>query len=200
MSHYYSKTPDCAEKIDYYIAHICDKEYTFYTNTGVFSKKGLDFGTRLLLESICEDNDQMQGDLLDMGCGYGPISVVLADRYPLLSITMADVNERAIKMAQKNASVNGINNIRNFISSDCFDSVDDSYQYVVTNPPIRAGKSTVFSIYEGAYEHLKNGGILYVVIQKKQGAPSTIHKLIELFGNCDVIDKKAGYFILKSIK
>jgi len=70
----------------------------------------------------------------------------------------------------------------------------------MTNPPIRAGKSVVFSFYEGAYEHLKKGGKLYVVIQKKQGAPSTKAKLESLFGNCETANRKSGYFIFKSIK
>lgn len=200
MSHYYSQTPDCAENEKTYRARLGERDFVFYTNAGVFSKNGLDFGTRLLIESIYADQSNLSGNLLDMGCGYGPISIALGLQYPNLSITMADINERALQMAQKNAQANGLKNTCEFMQTDGFSHVDKHYQTVVTNPPIRAGKETVFSLYEGAYERLEIGGCLYVVIQKKQGAPSTQKKLIELFGNCRVVAKKSGYFIFCAVK
>jgi len=200
MEHYYTENPDCPEKEDQFHVQIVNKDFVFHTNTAVFSKKSLDFGTRVLIESICAKNTDMTGDLLDMGCGYGPISVALGTIYPNLSITMADINNRALSLAKKNAKENRVSNIRKILSSDSFNQIKDMYQYVVTNPPIRAGKKVVFSIYEGAYEHLKAGGELYVVLQKKQGAPSSQQKLTELFGNCTVIQKKSGYYILCSQK
>ena len=69
-----------------------------------------------------------------------------------------------------------------------------------TNPPIRAGKAVIYKIYEDAYNHLKANGVLYLVINKKHGAPSTKEFLMQLFGNCEVLDKKTGFNVLKCIK
>ena len=99
-----------------------------------------------------------------------------------------------------NVKENKVGDRVKIIKSSAFESIDESFDVIVTNPPIRAGKDVVFSFYEGAFKHLKSGGKLYVVIQKKQGAPSTSTKLKEIFGNCEVSDKKSGYFIFRAEK
>ena len=87
------------------------------------------------------------------------------------------------------------NKIKAF-QSNIFESVNENYDRILTNPPIRAGKEVVYSFFDGAFEHLNDDGKLYVVIQKKQGAKSAIDKLTSLFGNCEILYKKSGYFIL----
>lgn len=160
----------------------------------------MDFGSRLLIETF-KLNEDVEGKILDVGCGYGPMGISIAASYPTKTVDMFDVNNRAIELSKENASSNGINNV-NIFESDLFKKVDSRPQYaaILTNPPIRAGKKIVHEIFEEGYHHLVEGGSLWVVIQKKQGAPSAMDKLEQLFGNVEVVEKKKGYFILVSKK
>lgn len=160
----------------------------------------MDFGSRLLIDTFIL-NENVEGKILDMGCGYGPIGISIAASYPTRIVDMADINSRAIGLSKENASSNGISNVHIF-ESDRFEKVDVTPQYaaILTNPPIRAGKKVVHEIFEESYNRLVEGGSLWVVIQKKQGAPSAMDKLEQLFGNVEVAEKKKGYFILVSKK
>lgn len=108
------------------------------------------------------------GPMLDVGCGYGPIGLALAKRFPARQVTMSDVNERALALAKRNAEANQIANVT-IIESSVYEQIDGQFGVIVTNPPIRAGKAIVSAILAGAHEHLLPGGQLYCVIQKKQG-------------------------------
>ncbi|MBU1094495.1 MAG: methyltransferase [Firmicutes bacterium] len=197
MSHYYLNDNKLEHSVKNYDVTIHDLTLTLYTDLGIFSKDYLDYGTRVLLETV--ELEENQKTVIDMGCGYGPIGIYIAKKYPDKHVYLFDVNERAIDMARKNQEENHLNNI-NIQVSNLFDQVKVNADVVLTNPPIRAGKVTVFKLYEDAYLNLNPGGVLYVVIQKKQGAPSSVAKLQDLFGNCDVIEKKKGYWILLAKK
>lgn len=195
MSHYYSeKNDDIKSNRQKITINFNTRKIDMYTDNGVFCKDYLDFGTRVMLENVLIEGNKV----LDLGCGYGPVGVILGLLYPDLDITMVDINERAIELSKMNVELNNVK-ARVFKSNVLVD-VDDKFSTILTNPPIRAGKSVVFSFYDQSYEHLELGGVLYVVIQKKQGAQSSIAHLNELFGNCDVICKEKGYYILKSIR
>jgi 16S rRNA (guanine1207-N2)-methyltransferase len=176
---------------------IKDVSMRLHTDKGVFSKGALDYGTRVLLETIQLSDDVKT--VVDMGSGYGPISIYLAKVYPDKAIFAYDVNERAIELTNKNIKENKVNHVKAQVSF-LFDNVNHKADAIVTNPPIRAGKKTVFQLYEGAYQALNDHGVLYVVIQKKQGAPSSVEKLQSLFGNCTILERKSGYWILFSQK
>lgn len=196
--HYYSVDPKVKSDPKEWTAELRGVRLRFKTDAGVFSKGEVDFGSRLLAETF--KLAETAGDLLDVGCGYGPIGLSLAVSYSERTIHMVDVNERALALAQHNAQQNDIANVKVY-SSDALDSVTaEGFAAILTNPPIRAGKETVFKIYEEAFSKLAYGGELWVVIQKKQGAPSTMARLEELFGNVETMEKKKGYFILKAIK
>lgn len=142
----------------------------------------------------------MEGKILDVGCGYGPIGLSLAFSYPDKIVEMVDVNSRAMELARENALSNNIHNIKVY-ESDCLDQVESKeFAAIVTNPPIRAGKQVVHKIFEQSYHHLVAGGSLWVVIQKKQGAPSAMDKLEQIFGEVEVVEKKKGYYILVAKK
>jgi 16S rRNA (guanine1207-N2)-methyltransferase len=113
--------------------------------------------------------------------------------------TLSDVNERSLKLAKKNAEHNGVKAAA-FVLSDAFSKLPGPFDIVVTNPPVRAGKATVHAFFEGAFERLVTGGRLYVVLQRKQGAPSATEKLEAIFGNCEAIEKDGGYRVLRCIK
>jgi len=197
MSHYYINDNKLDHKIKKYEVEVNGIILNMYTDLGVFSKDYLDYGTRVLLETIKLDNKQET--VIDMGCGYGPIGIYIAKVYPEKHVYLFDINERAVEMALKNQEENAVNNTKISVSN-LFDQVNVKADVILTNPPIRAGKQTVFKLYEEAYLNLNDGGILYVVIQKKQGVPSSVNYLSITFGNCEVIEKKKGYWILSARK
>ncbi|WP_301107677.1 class I SAM-dependent methyltransferase [Sporosarcina sp.] len=196
--HYYSKNPQVSSAPKRWKVEIRNQSFTFTTDAGVFSKNGIDEGSQLLAETFKEP--AIGGDFLEIGCGYGPVALSIAASYPERFVHMVDVNERALALSKTNAEINGIRNVKVYESSGVEQVDVGQFAAVVTNPPIRAGKQTVFSFYQGAFEKLAQGGELWVVIQKKQGAPSTIEYLKKLFGNVETAAKRKGYFILLSKK
>ncbi|WP_019228368.1 class I SAM-dependent methyltransferase [Sedimentibacter sp. B4] len=200
MEQYFTKNPTTQKEIYKFDWNLGKDKFYFYTSNSVFSKNGVDFGSMLLVETVIKENANFKGNILDLGCGYGPIGVMLAKLIENANVTMSDVNERALELAKMNAEENKVKTRVKTLSSSAFENINENFDMIVTNPPIRAGKDVVFSFYEGAYEHLNKGGHLYVVIQKKQGAPSTKEKLESLFGNCETAEKKSGYFIFRAEK
>lgn len=200
MEQYFTKNPTTKNETYKFDWNIGKDKFYFYTSNSVFSKNGVDFGSMLLIETVVKENDKFCGSILDLGCGYGPIGVTVAKLLENSKVCMSDVNERALELSKMNAKENKVEDRIKIINSESFENIKESFDMILTNPPIRAGKDVVFSFYEGAYDHLKEGGKLYVVIQKKQGAPSTKLKLESLFGNCEIAEKKSGYFIFRSEK
>lgn len=195
MEHYYSKTPTVSHdesKISYKLRDI---ELEFITDAGVFSKKRVDFGSDLLINSIPE----ITGEILDIGCGYGAIGISLSSLFPSAKVTMIDINERAVDLTNRNIKLNSIKNAQ-VLQSDGFENITGSFDVIVSNPPIRTGKKVIYPIFEQSINYLNNNGSIYLVIQKKQGANSALDKLESIYGNCEVINKDAGYWILKSTK
>jgi 16S rRNA (guanine1207-N2)-methyltransferase len=197
--HYYSGRPTTASDPRTFEVNLRGITLKLTSDAGVFSRDGVDYGSRVLIEKM---EIPEKGRILDVGCGYGPIGLTAAKLAPKAHVTMIDVNERAVDLARQNAAANGIANA-SFEVSDLFEAVKcDAFDVIVTNPPIRAGKAVVHQIFEEARDHLNTGGFLWVVIQKKQGAPSARAKLEELFGSEEVeeIAKDKGYKILLARK
>lgn len=167
-------------------------KFTFLTDNGVFSKDGLDFGSRLLLESI--PLDEVGAKVLDMGCGYGTIGIII-NKLTNHDIDMVDVNLRAMHLARRNAKKNGCSNI-NIFESNCYQNITSKYNTIITNPPIRAGKKIVYEILMSAKKYLEQDGNLFLVIRKEQGAKSIISDLEKEY-NVEILEKKKGFFVLK---
>lgn len=198
-SHYYSNQPDSEHHYEEWSFELKGKNFRFTTDNGVFSKKTVDFGSRLLIETL-DLALAPEGPVLDVGCGYGPMGLSLAASAPARLVEMVDVNKRALALAQRNATANGIANVL-IHSSNIYAAIErHDFAAIVSNPPIRAGKEVVHTILAGAFPLLKKGGSLTIVIQKKQGAPSAQKKMLETFGNATVLKKDKGYFIIQSFK
>lgn len=197
MKHYYTDNTDLiSEPVTFqydYKGHVLN----FTSDHGVFSKTMIDYGSRVLLDAIVVA--ETQKTMLDVGCGYGTFGICLKMTYPWLKIDMVDVNDRALDLCRKNAEANDIQDVTIY-KSYIYENVAKSFDLIVSNPPIRAGKEVVHQILEKAYDHLNIDGELWIVIQKKQGAPSAKNKMNEVFGNCEIIKKDKGYYILKSKK
>ncbi|NLD49008.1 MAG: class I SAM-dependent methyltransferase [Clostridiaceae bacterium] len=195
MEHYYSQNPNTPHDIGEIEYRTGGCILHLYTDSGVFSKNRVDFGSSLLIESVPE----ISGSLLDIGCGYGVIGISLAIRNPDSRVTMIDINERAVDLANRNIHVNKVNNATAHLS-DGFSKVSCKFDAIVSNPPIRTGKKVIYPIFENSINYLNDGGSIYIVIQKKQGANSAAAKLESVYGNYEVINKDAGYWIIKSTK
>ena len=189
MGQYFSneKLPSNVKKHKEFILGV---EYSFFTDNGVFSKDGLDFGSRFLLE--CIPIEEVGANILDVGCGYGVLGIVL-NKMTNASVDMVDVNLRAMHLASRNISENHCKNIRVF-ESNCY----SNYSCIVTNPPIRAGKKIVYEILMGASNYLEKNGALLLVIRKEQGAKSLISDLKKIY-NVEVLGRKKGFFIIRCV-
>lgn len=194
--HYYSEHPQSKAITETKQVSLLDQSFIFKMSSGVFSKKGIDFGTRLLIESF--EVPKIEGDILDLGCGYGPIGVALAYQHPDRTIYMVDINERALSLAKENARSNNVTNVI-VKQSDGFLHVDKQlFAAIVTNPPIRAGKKVIYNFFKTSLSFLKPNGELWVVIQKKQGAPSTIEYLTSIYDEVEAVVRKKGYYIIRA--
>src|SRR5690554_463292 len=197
MSHYYINDKNLKDNEAFFDVQIDGTSFRFYTNDGVFSKRDFDFGSYLLIKSALGLGTF--STVIDMGCGYGPIGIIYSKFNNDAKVYMYDVNLRALDLARKNMILNNVSNAFAF-ESYLFEKVEVKADLILTNPPIRAGKSVIFKLYEDAYKHLNENGVLLVVIQRKQGAPSTMKKLKSIYNNVEVIEKKGGYWIISAAK
>ena len=194
MNQYFDNNINLKSNIKTFKAFIKNQELTFDTDNGVFSKKGLDFGTRTLLENL--DLNMIKGDILDFGCGYGPIGIYLKKVNNLVNIDMIDVNERSLSLAKRNALINDVN--VNIFKSDIYTNVNKKYDFIISNPPIRVGKEILYKILFEAKEHLKENGQLWIVVNKNQGAKSVVKDLQKAY-SVKIIDKNKGFYIICAI-
>lgn len=193
MGHYFTNDKNLKHNIEKKDVMIKTTKFTFFTDNGVFSKKGLDFGTRSLLESLPDD---IKGDVLDFGCGYGPIGIYLKKTYDC-NVDMLDINERSAELASKNALLNGVD--VNIFISDIYSNVTKKYDYIITNPPIRVGKQILYKILFDAKNYLNDNGKLFLVINKDQGAKSLMKDLEKEY-KVQLINKNKGFFIISAEK
>ncbi|PCE01949.1 methyltransferase [Enterococcus hirae] len=198
-NHYYSQEPTTEHDFEQWSFELKGKNFQFVTDSGVFSRETVDFGSRVLIDTFNWEELPVDGKILDVGCGYGPIGLAIAFASQRF-VEMVDINSRAVELAQGNANRNGIKQV-DIHQSNIYEAVhEETYAAIVSNPPIRAGKKVVHEILTEAYPRLKSGGTLTIVIQKKQGAPSAKNKMAETFGNAEIVHKEKGYYIIKSIK
>ncbi len=195
--HYYTSKPTVKHDRRTLEVRLLGRMWTFRTDAGVFSKGDVDYGSRLLIETMTIPQD---AEVLDVGCGYGPIGIAAASMADRGTAVLVDVNERALELAAENAETNRIRNVQ-VLQSDLFAALAGrTFTHIVSNPPIRAGKQVVHRLFEEAHRHLKLDGELWIVIQKKQGAPSAVVKLEQLFDRVEVAEQSKGYKIIKAVK
>ena len=197
---YYAENPTSQHDehvVDY---RVNDIDLKFTTDAGVFSKMRVDYGSGVLIKKMADVNFP-SNNILDVGTGYGPLGLFAAKFWPTQTVEMVDVNQRGLDLAKKNAELNHIDNVAIFVS-DVYSNIapEKKYGLIVTNPPIRAGKTVVSNILSGAKSHLVGGGVLLVVIQKKQGEPSARKLLTKTFGNCTILKRDKGYYVLQAVK
>ena len=190
MSHYFINDNNLASEIKPFNININGISFTFNTDNGVFSKGELDFGTNLLIRNALSLD--ISGDVLDLGCGYGAIGIILK-KIKDVNVTMSDINNRAVHLSKMNAKKNNV--AVNVINSDGYENISDCFDYIISNPPIRVGKKKLYELLLDSKNHLKKDGKLVIVIRKEQGALSLIKDMSEHY-QVDVLDKEKGFFII----
>jgi len=193
MSHYFENDLNLKSEIKELSYTYDSSFFTFYSDNGVFSKKAIDYGSKLLLETYLKC-DKESKRVLDVGCGYGFIGIVISV-VNKSKVDMIDVNKRAVHLTNRNIKKYKDIDARAFIS-DAYENIDTKYDVIITNPPIRVGKEKVLEILEGAFDHLNDNGYLYYVIRKDQGALS-IKKILENINTVELINKDKGYFVYR---
>ena len=169
--------------------------FSIYSDNGAFSKDRFDYGTRVLLNSV--DIDKLSGNVLDLGCGLGVVGIILGTFNKGINIDMVDINERAIDLAKNNLVLNNIK--ANVFVSDIYSNIDNKYDFIITNPPIRAGKNVIRVFLLGSYDYLKDDGILYFVMRKDHGVKSMIKELSVKF-NTSIVNKDKGFYVVLCTK
>lgn len=168
----------------------------FNSDNGVFSKDHLDFGSKLLIETMIKnvDNTDKNKSILDVGCGYGFIGISLA-KILNSKVVMVDINKRAIHLTNMNIKENKVN--AQAFESNIYENIKEKFDVIVSNPPIRAGKNIVLEILERAHEFLNINGELWFVIRKDQGAKS-IAKELEKIYKIEIMEKSKGFYIFRA--
>ena len=188
--YYYTENPGSEHDFRTVRCSALGVEAEFLTDAGVFSRDGLDTGTRALLEALPEP----AGRVLDLGCGWGAVDVLLGKRWPKAEIVMTDINRRAAELARHNLAQTGVT-VQVF-DGDGFENVPGDFDLIATNPPIRAGKAAIYALFADAKDRLRSGGELYIVIRKQQGAPSALKYLREIFSEAEVVSRTAGFWVI----
>ena len=198
MEHYFTNNTNLKSELKKIVYKINDREFTFFSDNGVFSKERIDFGSNLLIETIINNTNKDNLECLDVGCGYGLIGIVLS-KILNYKFDMVDVNKRAVHLANMNISENKLKDRVKAFESNIYDNVPSSYSLIVTNPPIRAGKTVVYQILDEAINHLNDDGELWLVIRKEQGAKSTIEHLKDRY-SVNIMERKRGFYIIMAKK
>ncbi|MEX1378273.1 MAG: methyltransferase [Eubacteriales bacterium] len=191
--HYYTQSPTSDFKTYNLVYNAGRHSIRLKTADGVFSKHAVDFGSNLLINTIAKE--AAPKSVLDIGCGYGVVGISLSKIFGCHAL-MCDINQRAVELAKENAQQADVE----VLQSDGFENVEGTFDMIVTNPPIRAGKDVYYKWFDESINYLNEGGRFYCVIQKKQGAPSAMKHLEEIYGECHAIAKDKGYYIIKCDK
>lgn len=193
MEHYYTSNPNRIANRKRINFRFLTVEESFISDDCVFSKDTLDFGSRVLLETIIDNFSEEK--VLDLGCGLGYIGIMLKKYHPNIKLTMVDINETAVQLALENSALYKQDN--NVYVSDGFNNIKDKFDVIVSNPPIRTGKENMYRMFKDGLDHLNNEGKMVLVIRKQQGALSAIKYLTTLGCQCDVVNKESGYWIIE---
>ncbi len=190
--HYFTASPGSGHRYAEAEYAFRGETLRFLTDAGVFSRGEVDFGTDALLRALPQE---MTGRVLDLGCGWGAVGVSVGKKYPGCRIVMSDVNERALDLARKNAAANGVR--ADAVQSDGLEKVDGVFDYILTNPPIRAGKQVIYRLFAQSAEKLTENGALYLVIRRQQGAESALKYLKTIFVDAETVEKSGGFWVIR---
>ncbi|NMD37723.1 MAG: class I SAM-dependent methyltransferase [Christensenellaceae bacterium] len=192
--HYFSEKPVSRHNINTIKYNCKGVDFIFNTDSSVFSKSSVDKGTDILLNSI----KNIHGNVLDMGCGYGVLGIVIKKLYPNARVVLNDINKRAVELANINAKLNNVSvKIYQGFGTENIPKV--GFDFAVINPPIRAGKKIIYDLFTQIKYALNPNGTMYVVIRTKQGAKSAVEYIKDICFKVNTIEISSGYRVLECI-
>jgi 16S rRNA (guanine1207-N2)-methyltransferase len=193
-AHYFSPAPAAPARPGAIEFRDRGRVYRFRTQGGVFSRRAVDRGTRLLLETV-----EVAGAprVLDLGCGYGAAGIVAASRAPEAHVTLVDINPRAVALAQENVALNGVANADVRLGDGCAPVAGERFDLVLFNPPIRAGRAVVVRLLAEAAAALAPGGRLYLVARTQQGARTLGRLMRDLYGAVAEVARGGGFRVFE---
>lgn len=203
QSHYFDENPKTQHQLREFTVKLGEERYRFVSDSSTFSRNRLDHGSQILIEACLDLEDFPEnGRILDLGCGWGPVGTIIYSFFPEIAVSFSDVNERAVELSRENFRRNCPGAKAEFHHSDGFAKIPGTYDMIILNPPIRAGKDLVYRLYAESFTALNPGGRLLIVIQRKQGAKSSQEELERLFGVGQVTDiaRKSGYHVYAAEK
>jgi len=191
--HYYSSHPTSEKKPGLIKTCLRGKTFEFTTAAGVFSKKRVDIGTRLLIETMTLPE---RGRILDIGCGYGAVGIVAASLNPALKVTLTDVNARAVRLTRENIMKNKVANAE--VRWGClYEPVEGiMFDCILSNPPVSGGMDTVKAIVTEAPKVMASKATLQMVIRSKIAGKLLPATFEASFGNCAILARESGYRVL----
>jgi 16S rRNA G1207 methylase RsmC len=196
-NHYFEEHPKSKLRFGIIRTNLRGIPFDFLTASGVFSKKRVDLGTSLLIESMILPE---RGYVLDVGCGYGAVGIAAAAFNPNLHVVMVDVNSRAVWLAKKNAEINNLKNVE-VRHGNLYEPVKGlTFSCILSNPPVSSGMETLKAVIVGASEHLAVGGSFQMVVKSKIGKERLKIFFEEAFGNFKILARKSGYRVLMAKK
>lgn len=198
MQHYFIDKPHTEADYFEFKDGVLGLELCFRSCDSIFSKNKIDDGTRALLEAV-NKKCELNGFGLDLGCGLGVIAIALIKKHNL-KFDMVDINNTAVKLSRENLIKNNVQKNANVFYSDGFSEIKENYDFIITNPPIKTGKKLLFELMQGAFDHLKDNGQLLLVIRKDHGMESLKKHITSIFGNCEIIDRNKGFYVLRAEK
>ena len=197
--HYFSAEPESELKLRTIHATIAGRAVELQTANGVFSPERIDTGTRVLLSSV--PAPPPGGNLLDLGCGWGPIALTLAAESPHATVWAVDVNERSLDLVRRNAESMGLTNVNAVLPQDVPDDV--RFMTIWSNPPIRVGKNELHAMLEQWMPRLEPGADAWLVVQKNLGSDSLHRWMDDTFAASLSVTRAAtnkGYRVLRARK
>lgn len=175
-----------------------EKNFKFKSVDNVFSKDEIDYGSLLLINTVIKNFNLSNKDCLDLGCGYGTIGILLKSKFENANFLMTDITKSAVDLSNYNLKENNIKAETRI--SNLFENIGESFDFIISNPPIKTGKALLFRFIEESFSHLKNQGKICVVIKKNLGMESLKKKMQEVYNNCEILKRDKGFYILCSTK
>ena len=195
--HYFSPQPQVASEPVQFEATVRGLTFSLVSDRGVFSHGAVDHGSRLLAETM---QLPQQGQILDLGCGWGILGMVAAKLSPEAHITLIDVNERATELAADNLRRNHIGNAEVIFGDAPVILGERRFDAIVCNPPIRAGRQQVLRLIEDAAGRLTEGGSLWLVVRTDKGAKALARDISGGFADIEAVAIKGGFRVFRCDK
>ena len=165
----------------------------------VFSKNEIDYGTKVLLTAILKNYNLNGKNCLDLGCGLGIVSIILSKKFDKANFVLSDITQIACKLSRQNLNRNGIKDFE-VVCCDLFENINQKFDFIITNPPIRAGKQLLLKLINQSVDYLSEQGKLVLVIRKSHGEESIKKYMETIFSDVNILRRDKGFYVLEGVK